>query len=846
MSIKNYNVIHDGVVVEASGGFPTSHASTHKTSGSDPVDHSDLFTDYLIQVSSDFVANDNYNIYPTIVAGLARANALVSGGVPLVEVRVRPGYYEEEGLEVQSGVVLSMDPGSSLVGPSGGASTYLLRASGTGRLKNVLVIPQSNGPTGVGVIQIAPDQNNTIHENIIAVVLWKTGWDAVCKVEDVTGHESVLMFNLVFTSLPVGTALLNVGGGGITYYKGIFSGERSLKTINGLVGSTQEIGLFEFCEFAGPVELDTYAIINCGGTTPLDLSTAILPDGLNQVVYLPRATQMEQSVYPDPLVVGPPRGLVNNALVKINDVTNGLILDVGQLRDNLGILITEVQMESDVSSGNYEGLLVETFGSDLSGIDQSSGKTEGVILNGDGIAIFGEDVTIDNFEGYANTSALRTVWSEYPNSLNLSINLMDSGGAVGSGKHMQITLDNNNASGVAVRRTPSSSDFSDQAEIFFYARGDGSAIGPNHFLRLRDNLGNTIVSPGFKVSAVWELKRIKFTADFRYHDIAYIEIVVGTVTGSGNIYIDDIWVENIETFYQEGIISDWNDVTEVNTWTEDGGVVASFSTADPYSGAGNILLTSMPSGTWSISKTFASPLAISKHTTIAARMRYRWDSTPAGSNLRLRLEFEDGSGNVIWFPGYTIDRVNDTVQLEIRPNVKRWETVEFFFTDYSFTNGSAFDWDDIRGVKIFNSISPSPTGDLHLDLLEFGRPSTIESTELDITGSVFTRSKPHASYSSRGEVDIFGILYDGVENRIELNFSAPATPFNRNLPLSDEEVHFACYDAQIRRLGSPPNPGPDGTYGEFLDVTPDASLTVKYRFYSRLRMKSGGITVIWD
>lgn len=100
-----------------------------------------------VTVSPDLAASDQYNQYPTIAQGLARADILLLGGAGRVNVILAPAVYSEENLVVNGNVALVGD-GSLIDGvasPTPGAPIITLK--GNGQLINAEIQPQAANPT---------------------------------------------------------------------------------------------------------------------------------------------------------------------------------------------------------------------------------------------------------------------------------------------------------------------------------------------------------------------------------------------------------------------------------------------------------------------------------------------------------------------------------------------------------------------------------------------------------------------------------------------------------------------------------------------------------------------------
>lgn len=156
------------------------------TQGGTKVLIADQRPNAAVEVSPDLIASDQYNQYPTIAQGLARADVLLLGGAGKVNVLLAPAVYSEDNLVVNGNVALVGD-GSLIDGvASPTPGTPIITLKGNGQLVSVEVQPQAANPTAP-IIFVDDYDGAWIRRCIIGELGFKGAaltWDSGIRIAD--------------------------------------------------------------------------------------------------------------------------------------------------------------------------------------------------------------------------------------------------------------------------------------------------------------------------------------------------------------------------------------------------------------------------------------------------------------------------------------------------------------------------------------------------------------------------------------------------------------------------------------------------------------------------------------
>lgn len=789
----------------------------------------------FIEVSPKFTpGNAQFNQYPTIAEGLARADVLIGGGSSGVDVYVRAGDYEEENLIVNNGVALAGNGYSRIVGlASPTAGVPLVKIKGTGLLRNITIDPQGSNPTGAAVetdsdctgiaiwgitvgglaagysygygIRFKENGGQLVGAGMATVIMISGGTDVIL----VEGNVNAYMFNAFLTGLFIGGQVIQLKTGTLV------SPTITMNTNN--------------CSVLGTgvtyIDLEANTKIDLNGT-PVSDSMIVSADGPS-AINLTEAESMQQSAYPD---AGSTWGSVQSALNSIKVTNTDQEKSIDDLKDNVAIIATTIDIAEDQVIGDLQGLFEEPF------IDEDnilSGSSYNYYLE-KGRLFSGAIVTNDDFESYASSAALQAVWVGQDTVLpTLSLT-----GGVGASQAMLLTISNPSHALNRFRKTLSA-DLYSLSKIRFSLTGTGGCAAMGIRVRVQDGNSNNAVSiwarptDGQSITEYdFDITNGDFTKDpgFDANSIAWIEFQVGAYGSNCTFIIDDLKIITAHKFTQTGLIDNLDAINPGVLWTGTG-ITISQGTTGNKEGTGHMVaaLNGGSSSSRTIHRTWAgggtyAPILLSDP------MIHCWfkcsNITTPGQINEMFLNLRDESGNEV-----QLRSGKTTLALPnfIESTQLTWIAKAFYIGNATLITGTTFDFTKVVRME-FKINGNTIVGDLHIDIIQAGYACRIVSERIS-TGAFdsWDEMKLHGSYFASPDETCF---------RCSLT-SAPGNPPNfywtQTLsPDPNTALGIYCYEGQSNKR-----------LGDWIEVHDSGGLYQFVYAIDALEIKMGGIAVLW-
>jgi len=742
--------------------------------------------DVVVEVSHDFLASDQYNQYPTINQGLNRARALqLTPGIMWVEVKVYPGYWDEEGMRVSDNIVLAFEQGAFVRGPVVPTNQYPIAAptmaalvivEGTGQIKDIRLKPQNPNPV-IGALVVLSGEvpcNRAVINGIFFEVIGETlvsceNWDYGLYIDEqgpLTGLTDVYDKALYLFNVQGGWFIYDGSGNPVTSFSSymIYAKSNAFLFMNNMNLATFFLGSIIYAEeAAGPMLAfigNTFMsnlwwsgffpapgpqIISNNGSSVfyaqnsnVNFETCVV--GPDQLTLTP-AGAIEQDVIPDVNFSVGNRGTVKYAIQWLKTWMEFAEQQGREAKQNAAILATAVNFQANMSAGNWAGMMADDF-VDASAIDPVNSKGYEV-SNGQLLMTF--EKFLDTFESYVSDAALRAAW--VPTGV-VTWNTIQT---VGGDKVQRLAWTSND---VTVKYATYSlagaaRDF-DTWPVELRIRLARTIIGGADNLpltvRMTDDLGGyfewviavaQVPAGGAFVNLVIPVPSTFVAGGAlsgpRAFALTNVRLSVGAAGPSQVGYWDvaRISVVSQQDFAQTGLI----DEMEASMWTLTYPGALIFSYANPSvekrSGAGFMILPNdmVPGWPWTLDQTFGVPKNLNNPNVVRVWVRYR--GNPAMNEASWQLEMYDNVGNVVQVdsaPGNV-----PVVGFGTFPARAFWYPVYFHLGDAVFTvGGPGFAFGAVTRVKLSSTHVLALGQQFDLDLFEAGRTSEVTSTQATV------------------------------------------------------------------------------------------------------------------
>jgi len=813
----NFIEIIDGIPVFEGGGGGVTLPEVKSEIGKS-------ISDRLIQVSPDFSTSDTYGEYPTMGQGLSRANSLATSYGEPWEVVARAGEYAEENLLIGDKVTLRGEKSSILKGvASPTAGNPIVEMNGDSRLLNMYFRPQGDNPTG-SIIKV----NNTsigdypIISGVTVIALVESvDWHSVLEVSELGVGVVLVCLNssLVFYNPSNIDYIIKVIGNSVGFYLNNaligYDADALYYHSNGSLGSFQTLytingGLLLDPVGNLPVQTGSYIggeVSNCSGA----YEEFSIGAGIDSIGLTPSGS-MEQEQYPQS---GASKGTVRDALINIKSNAIFTQNQADNNSANIAIMAANMDFKLAEAGGEFQGMLVEDF-SDSTDIDATPSNL--YTIEG-GFAKSEVEVTEDDFESYADTTALRAVW--VPSDAIQSPNTLEVGGAYEGSKWMECVYNGVPSNNDSWLRTYASNQDWSTFKKFSLAL---KVLSTNPFVPLTfilydaDGRQAYIPQDDYGVGD-WRLLEFDFSQfaidpGFKFFAVKQVRIRLGITAGiTGSFGVDLITREY--TGKNSGRTVDAMDSTTGWAGT---GISIGVGTSNPREGSGYITFT-VPVGafsltrTWPGSGTYANILSTDSAFVIWGRAR---NVVSPGFINTGELELTDENSQVIaakCTKEIVGEKVWESTDVE-------WDKLIFYMTDMGRRAGSSpFDFSKIVKAK-FTFVGSGGTWDWDLDFFEAGDLSRIQSKTLEI-GEDFNQVKIFCPNSAETR-----FMIDLVATVVETD------PFDWN-----HEAGFA---------GSTQFGLRSDDFGDWLDLEWVGSTKgVRYRILSEDKNLYDGVSILW-
>jgi len=719
----------------------------------------------LVQVSPDFTNDDQFNTYNTIQAALTRADALLIGGADRVEIYCHAGEYEEDNLVIKSKIILSGSAAAVLLGvPSPTVTNPILRLQGTAIVRNITISTQAA-------------RNNQIYLDPLAQATMEGVFidcqpggifvqNHIFLEEDplqAAGPNNTHLYFIFSTA----TIAKNGSSGALVAIRTEGRARISLYTSNVLIaGGTAGIYLENTTQPFGSLQLEAWnsTVVNIFGDSIvgeanckcdlLGTSTKIeditMADGKDAIARWPfGAKDISQTTYPEA-----PSATVGSVHYALETIKGKLIVDRSDIERNLSNIAlhaAEAARDAQIVAGDYEALLVEGYEND-SDIDLANSQLYEIE---NGLVEFVKSIDIDDFESYANTTALRAVWVP-DGSTTFTCNLLLTGGYLG-GKFMELPFSLLTTNGYVQKTYVTPQDWTFINQFCFYVRGTGDSELIDLIIKIEDNNGSVATLETLKVVAGVPWIHLPcddsvYTApsNFRWWAIKKIRFVCGTVAGgqTGTWQIDVIDAHLSDGFVQSSLIDAMDSVGSppTNGWTIDVGSINVVTSSAARQGTGYFEVDSV---SWTLTRQWpgsGSYAANMSGDTLVRLWAKVGTVTVGGSINSFILKLTDESGNKVQNVGLIT---------YLSSSESAWRPISWFLSDMTLVTGTSFDFTKIVKIEIaVNGVTG--TWKVHLDLFEVGDGTVVQ--EIQQTKNSFNQIKAFVPF---GGTDHFRLDVSG-------------------------------------------------------------------------------------
>lgn len=779
--------------------------------------------DAFVEVSPTFSASDQFNQYPTLAQGAARATALKTGGADLVGLVGRPGFYDEENVDITDGVVVYGDKGCVLRGPASPSAVPLLNLRQSGSIGALTIQPQAANPTQP-MVKVYDDATVVSINHLLAGGLTAPAWGAFLDADEPLSPGNLFISNS--SLLGVGT-LFGIHTRGALALTGInllifmFAGTASIKIENGALVSPTTILRLSQSAISHPIfntelDLDTNIVATLV-SSEVNRANCILGGGKDSL-FLTNPESINQDIYPES---GENTGTLRLGLDTIKDNIDANRDHIDDLRSDVALLASSVEYSDGINVGDFQTTLVEQFNNkdDIDGVASANFTVE------DGFAITGKNNSIDAFEAYADTAALQAVWIASGASIS---RVLGTTGGVGGSKFMEIAFTSISDSDKVYRDYAPVLDMS-VVDKFSLAVLSGGVNGSQYPFRLffRDVDARLAWSAWIYAGPSWTIEDIDISsmaipAGFKYYAVDRIGIEAYHTLPGG---VKGTWGVDIIAYHNSSIMTgrSVDAMDSLTGWNLTGANISALSLdlTDPREGTGNFKFTTGPVAgsfnlkrTWPGGGTYAAILATDSIIRVWAKAANV--ITPGGAGAELSLELTDEAGNGLIATAPQPIPFNSSFDV--------WIAYDWFIDDLVRTGGTPgqFNFAQIVEIEISNNGGMSGQWDLLFDSLEAGDVSRIQSDELDFQDAY---NQIKAFFPNDADSD-------GVKRfRVSLSGWTGGSPFQWTLSEYGTEggrVKFGLTEA---------------AHGTWLDIEPDAQ-KVFYRIIATRRIKFSGVALL--
>ena len=783
--------------------------------------------------------SDTFNQYNTVAAGITKAIALAAAGP--VTVLFKKGIYVEEGIVIPGSnypLTLEFEPGAIFTGAVTPAD-QIFNINGAGAANGPLWIKGFNfrpaGNTGTYSVFKVTSGSQVMFDGIaweMRIEDYKSRKSFIEGEDGVWGQTSRMWGRNIFTKCYAIQGVVNLSGywecdwqNSSFWAYGKSSSYGNVHHVNGALPFAVNCHYFTNCAFGpGPrvVHLDSNINYWLNGTF-VDYSDSYILSG--EQGGNNDAESILQSAVKDA-----------GSQATVNWGMNILNAGVKNNAYNSMLIASQVKLELQLSYQDYRGFYVEDY-DDAIGIDVAN--CNGLQPDYDaGYVDLHDDQTVDDFESYADTTALNAVWGVVAAG-GMALTL---GGGVGQvdGKYMNISFGPTSDDGYAYRT--GSWNIRDMGVIAFDVRGTGAVNIITLKAQLVDGTGKTATGPEFTLvpDDLWVEKSYtieNFTlsaAEFDWDDIAEVRFraLTSYVTGSGSWSINNFHVHKDEVWTPQTVI---DPMTSLTGWTAIAGSAPVLVTGLGIHGGDAVRVDFAnctgiyKTGTWNFG---IDPVAFH------AKVKLESGFTP-GNGINCILMMYDGT-RWIWMDGprsLVVGGVGDSENGIFNADGNKWKSLVWFVSD-GITNGTSFpggshgspldfNFANVQQVRIYANFRYTQ-GTVLFNDLEEGLPGMIVTDAFqqatDVVGQILAHSGYNLSSIFRQDWTV------ATNTSLAFNWNLFSTP----QATARAFLGLWPYEHQSEQVGHQ-NTG-EGMLGEWLDSTISAT---DYP-YMRMRMCAKG------